>query len=127
MGRLEDRVAVITGSGQGIGLAYAERFLQEGAKVVVAEINEDRARSAMKHLEGKGDVEFVKTDISSEQSALDCAKATKDHFGKLDILINNAALYYDIDNARNDYEYLQRVFAVNLHGAWLMARACAPH
>lgn len=127
MGRLEDRVAVITGAGQGIGLAYAERFLQEGAKVVVAEINDDRARSAMQHLDGRGEVEFVKTDISSEQSALDCAKATKDRFGKLDILINNAALYYDIDNARNDYEYLQRVFAVNLHGAWLMARACAPH
>ncbi len=127
MGRLEERVAVITGAGQGIGLAYAERFLQEGAKVVVAEINEDRARSAMQHLEGKGDAEFVQTDISDEESTLACAAATKQHFGKLDILINNAALYYDIDNERNDYDYLQRVFAVNLHGAWLMARACAPH
>ncbi len=127
MGRLDDRVAVITGAGQGIGLAYAERFLQEGAKVVVAEINEDRARSAMQHLDGKGEVEFVPTDISKEDSALECAKQTKARFGKLDILINNAALYYDIDNARNDFEYLQRVFSVNLHGAWLMARACAPH
>jgi 3-oxoacyl-[acyl-carrier protein] reductase len=127
MGRLEDRVAVITGAGQGIGLAYAERFLQEGAKVVVAEINEDRARSAMQHLDGKGEVEFVRTDISEEQSALDCAAETKRRFGQLDILVNNAALYYDIDNERNDYEYLRRVFDVNLHGAWLMARACAPH
>ena len=57
----------------------------------------------------------------------DCAAATKEHFGKVDILINNAALYYDIDNERNDYEYLRTVFSVNLHGAWLMARACAPH
>jgi NAD(P)-dependent dehydrogenase (short-subunit alcohol dehydrogenase family) len=127
MGRLEDRVAVITGAGQGIGLAYAERFLQEGANVVVAEINEDRARSAMQHLDGKGEVEFVRTDISDEQSALDCAAETKQQFGQLDILVNNAALYYDIDNERNDYEYLKRVFDVNLHGAWLMARACAPH
>jgi 3-oxoacyl-[acyl-carrier protein] reductase len=127
MGRLDDRVAVITGAGQGIGLAYAERFLQEGAKVVVAEINEDRARSAMQHLDGKGDVEFIQTDIADEASATNCAAMTKHHFGQLDILINNAALYYDIDNARNDYEYLQQVFAVNLHGAWLMARACAPH
>ena len=55
-----------------------------------------------------------------------CAAATIDAFGKLDILVNNAALYYDIQNERNDYEYLQKVFQVNLHGAWVMARACAP-
>ena len=127
MGRLNDKVAVITGAGQGIGLAYAERFLAEGAKVVVAEINDERAESAMRQLAGQGDATFVKTDISNEESAAACAQATLDAFGRLDILVNNAALYYDIQNERNDYEYLQRVFAVNLHGAWLMARACAPH
>lgn len=124
LGRLQDKVAVITGAGQGIGLAYAERFLAEGAKVVVAEINEDRAASAMKQLDGQGSVIFVKTDISDEQSTKDCAAATLEEFGQLDILVNNAALYYDIQNERNDFEYLQTVFKVNLHGAWLMARAC---
>jgi 3-oxoacyl-[acyl-carrier protein] reductase len=126
MGRLQDKVAIITGAGQGIGLAYAERFLGEGAKVVVAEINEDRAETAMKQLDGQGEVEFVRTDISDEASANACAAATIDRFGTIDILVNNAALYYDIDNANNDYAYLKRVFEVNLHGAWLMARACAP-
>src|SRR5882724_7089100 len=109
MGRLENKVAVITGAGQGIGLAYAERFLAEGAKVMVAEINEDRAAAAMKQLEGRGDVAFQRTDISDEQSTKDCAAATIDRFGTIDILMNNAALYYDIDNDRNDYEYLQKV------------------
>ena len=62
---LQDKVAIITGAGQGIGLAYAERFLAEGAKVVVAEINEERAESAMKPSStGKGEVVFVQTDIS---------------------------------------------------------------
>lgn len=126
MGRLQDKVAIISGAGQGIGLAYAERFLAEGAKVVVAEIDEDRAESAMKQLDGLGEVQFVRTDIASEESAQACAAATVDAFGKLDILVNNAALYYDIQNERNDYEYLQKVFQVNLHGAWIMARACAP-
>ncbi|WP_208026996.1 SDR family NAD(P)-dependent oxidoreductase [Rhabdothermincola sediminis] len=125
-GRLDGRVAIITGAGQGIGLAYAHRFLAEGAKVVVAEINEERGRSAMASLAGEGDAVFVPTDIADEASARACVDATFDAFGTVDILVNNAALYYDIDNADNSYEYLQRVFRVNLHGAWLMARAAAP-
>ncbi|HEX5615897.1 MAG TPA: SDR family oxidoreductase [Acidimicrobiia bacterium] len=126
MGRLDDRVAIITGAGQGIGLAYARRFLEEGAKVVVAEINEERAESAMKQLAGSGPAVFVQTDISDEASAQACADAAVAEFGTIDILLNNAALYYDIDNARNDLDYLRRVFDVNQHGAWLMSKACVP-
>jgi 3-oxoacyl-[acyl-carrier protein] reductase len=68
----------------------------------------------------------VPTDISEVDSAEACARATVDQFGTIDILINNAALYYDIDNANNSPEYLRRVFDVNLHGAWQMARAVTP-
>ena len=84
MGRLQDKVAVITGAGQGIGLAYAERFLAEGAKVVVAEIDESRAQHAMDRLDGSGDAVFVRTDIASEDSAQVCAAATRERFGKLE-------------------------------------------
>src|SRR5260370_7999964 len=126
MGRLQDQVAIIAGAGQGIGLEYGERFLKEGAKVVVAEINEDRATGAMRYLEDKGDAEFVQTDISDEQSALDCAAKAKDHFGKIDILINNAALYYDIDNERNDFYYLNNPSPLNLHAPRLLAPPSAP-
>ncbi len=126
MGRLQDKVAIITGAGQGIGLAYAERFLAEGAKVVVAEINEDRATHAMEHLAGKGDAIFQATDISNPESGEACVAAAVERFGTVDILVNNAALYYDIDNFDTSYEYLQKVTAVNQHGAWLMGRAAAP-
>jgi NAD(P)-dependent dehydrogenase (short-subunit alcohol dehydrogenase family) len=126
MGRLQDKVAVITGAGQGIGLAYAERFLAEGAKVVVAEVVEERAAGAMKELEGRGDAVFVKTDISDPDSAQHCIDETVSTFGTVHILVNNAALYYDIDNFDPSYEYLQKVTAVNQHGAWLMTRAAAP-
>jgi 3-oxoacyl-[acyl-carrier protein] reductase len=125
--RLKDRVAIITGAGQGIGKAYAERFLDEGAKVVIAEIDPERAERALKDLAGHGEVVFVPTDISNESSTVACAREAKEQFGKVDVLVNNAALYYDIDNTDNSYEYLQKVFSVNLHGAWLMSRAVAPH
>jgi len=126
VGRLQDKVAIITGAGQGIGLAYADRFLAEGAKVVVAEVVEERAEGAMKALAGKGDVKFVQTDISDPDSAQHCIDETVAAFGTVHILVNNAALYYDIDNFDPSYEYLQRVTAVNQHGAWLMTRAAAP-
>ena len=128
MGRLQDKVAIITGAGQGIGLAYAERFLDEGAKVVVAEINEERAAGAMKALGTKGgdNVILVPTDISDPDSAQNCVDRTVERFGTVHILVNNAALYYDIDNFDPSYEYLLKVFSVNQHGAWLMARAVSP-
>jgi 3-oxoacyl-[acyl-carrier protein] reductase len=126
MGRLQDKVAIITGAGQGIGLAYAERFLAEGAKVVVAELVEERAADAMRVLDGKGDSVFVQTDISDPDSAQRCVDRTIETFGTVHILVNNAALYYDIDNFDSSFEYLQRVTAVNQHGAWLMTRAAAP-
>lgn len=128
-GRLGGKVAIVTGAGQGIGLAYADRFLTEGAKVVVADISEERGKSALDELSAKHSADgvvYVQVDISNEASALDCVKQTVDAFGTVDILLNNAALYYDIDNADNSYDYLQQVFRVNLHGAWLMARAAAP-
>ena len=84
------------------------------------------ARAPRSSSKGKGDVIYVPTDISVPDSAEDCARQTREAFGTIDILVNNAALYYDIDNADNSYEYLQRVFSVNLHGAWLMARAVVP-
>jgi NAD(P)-dependent dehydrogenase (short-subunit alcohol dehydrogenase family) len=124
--RLQDKVAIITGAGQGIGLAYAHRFLDEGAKVVVAEINPDRAKSAMATLKGKGDATLVETDISDPDSAQACVDAAVAAYGTVDILVNNAALYYDIDNFDTSFEYLQKVFSVNQFGAWLMARAASP-
>ncbi|MGH9206873.1 MAG: SDR family NAD(P)-dependent oxidoreductase [Acidimicrobiales bacterium] len=125
--RLEGKVAIITGAGQGIGKAYADRFLEEGAKVAIAEVSEERGEGALAELKDKGEVVLVRTDISDEDSAQACAKQVKADLGGVDILVNNAALYYDIDNANNSYDYLQKVFSVNLHGAWLMTRAVAPY
>jgi NAD(P)-dependent dehydrogenase (short-subunit alcohol dehydrogenase family) len=126
MGRLDSKVAIITGAGQGIGLAYARRFLDEGARVVVAEIDRDRADAGMSSLAGYGDAVLVETDISDPDSANACAAATNDIFGRIDVLVNNAAIYHDIDNTNVEYDYLLKIMSVNQHGAWLMSRAVAP-
>ena len=125
-GRLEGKVAIITGAGQGIGLAYARRFLAEGAKVVVADLSEERGTAGLAALDGLGEAIFVRTDVADEASAQACVDATVQRFGTVDILINNAAIYHDIDHTNSSYEYLQKITAVNQHGAWLMGRAAAP-
>jgi len=124
--RLSQRVAIITGAAQGIGRAYAERFLAEGARVVIADVSAEQGELTAKELGGPDEVLFVHTDISDEQSTLECARRVREHFGGIDVLVNNAAIYSEIDYEDQSLEYLKRVFDVNLHGAWLMARAVAP-
>jgi 3-oxoacyl-[acyl-carrier protein] reductase len=124
--RLQDRVAIITGGGSGIGTAYARRFVAEGAKVMIADIGEEQGRAAAKELGVDGDVDFVRTDIADPASAQAAVDATVERFGRADILVNNAAIYGDLNGADNSLEYLKQVFDVNLHGQWVMAKALAP-
>jgi 3-oxoacyl-[acyl-carrier protein] reductase len=125
--RLAGKVAIITGAGQGIGKEYARRFLAEGAKVAIADYDRGRGEAALAELGGSGDVAFVETDISDETSASTCAATVAEQMGGIDVLVNNAALYYDMDYTDNSLEYLKRVMDVNLHGCWLMTRAVAPY
>ncbi len=124
--RLQDRVAIVTGGGSGIGTAYARRFVAEGAKVMIADIGEEQGRRAAEELSNDGEVEFVRTDIADPASAQAAVDATVERFGHVDILVNNAAIYGDYNGGDNSLEYLKQVFDVNVHGQWVMARAVAP-
>jgi 3-oxoacyl-[acyl-carrier protein] reductase len=124
--RLQDRVAIVTGGGSGIGTAYTRRFLAEGAKVMIADIGEEQGRKAAEELSGDGDVAFVRTDIADPASAQAAVDTTVERFGRVDVLVNNAAIYGDYVGADNSLEYLKQVFDVNLHGQWLMAKSVAP-
>src|SRR5688572_25241815 len=126
-GRLQGKVAIITGGGSGIGLSYARRFLDEGAKVMVADIGEEQGRAAVAELGASGEIAYVHTDIADEASAAASVAATIERFGTVDILVNNAAIYGDYEGGNHSLDYLKRVFDENLHGQWLMARAVAPH
>jgi len=124
--RLDGKVAIITGAGRGIGLAYARRFLREGARVTIADLSKADGETALEELSSVGEVIFVPTDVSDEDSTENCARQTGERFGTVDIVINNAALFGDLDRTDHSLAYLKKVFDVNLHGAWLMTRAAAP-
>lgn len=129
--KLKDKVAIVTGSGQGIGKAYAAAYAAEGAKVVIADINMENAQAVAKEIESKGGTALaVHVDVSNEASTQEMANQVVEKFGKIDILLNNAAIFYGLQAKGWDTPTVkewERIFAVNVTGCWLCAKAVAPH
>jgi 3-oxoacyl-[acyl-carrier protein] reductase len=123
--KLENKVAIVTGAGQGIGEAYARRFAREGAKVVVADVNAEKGQAVARAIGGAA--VFERVDVSSQADTERVAKAAVDRFGRIDVLLNNAAIFYGIDNQNHTFDYLRKIFDVNYFGTWLMCRAVFPH
>jgi 3-oxoacyl-[acyl-carrier protein] reductase len=123
--RLKDKVAIVTGAGQGIGEAYARRFAREGAHVVVADVNAEKGQAVARAI--GGDAVFERVDVSREEDTKRLAQATVDRFGRIDVLLNNAAIFYGIETHNHSFEYLRKIFDVNYFGTWLMCRAVFPH
>ena len=125
MNRLDGRCALITGAARGIGLAFAQAYVAEGARVAIADIDIDRARAAAEEL---GDAAIaVKMDVT-DQDSIDAAVAeTIAMLGRIDILINNAALFTAspiVDIERADFD---RVFSINVGGVLFTMQAVARH
>ncbi|WP_413790983.1 MULTISPECIES: SDR family oxidoreductase [unclassified Pseudomonas] len=129
--RFKDKVAIVTGAGQGIGEHYAKQLAQEGAAVVVAEISEENGRRVAQEInDAGGKAIFVKADVSSESSAAQVAEKTVEAFGGIDYLLNNAAIYAGMrmeSELTIDLDYYKRFMDVNLHGALIMTRAVYKH
>jgi NAD(P)-dependent dehydrogenase (short-subunit alcohol dehydrogenase family) len=123
-GRLEGKVAIITGAGQGIGRAYALRFVAEGAKVAIADVNEANGKAVAAEI---GDAAmFVPVDVADEASTQAMAAAVQAQLGRIDVLVNNAGIFFDLDQKDHSLAYLKRVLDVNMIGPWLCIRAVFP-
>lgn len=126
-GRLSGRRAIITGGGRGIGRAYVERFLDEGASVAILDIDIDTAQKTADELSERGTVFALRTDVADEQSVQESVDAVAERLGGIDILVNNAALFGDWAAKDDSFDYLKRVMDVNLLSLWLVTRAAAPY
>lgn len=129
--RLDGKVVLITGGGQGLGREYALGFGKEGAKVVVADINYENAQKVIKEIVAKGGKGIaVHVDVSSVSDTNAMAIKAMESFGQIDVLVNNAAIYSGLQPKPFDLwsiEEWDRMFAVNVKGMWLCAKAVVPH
>jgi 3-oxoacyl-[acyl-carrier protein] reductase len=126
--RLKDKVAIITGGSQGIGREYALRFAREGAKIVIGDIREAQAQEVVQEIANLGGEGLaLRVDVSKEDETKRLAAATEEHFGRIDILLNNAAIFYDMEREDQTLEYFNKILSVNLTGVWLCSRAVEPY
>jgi len=131
MARLDGRVALLTGGAKGIGRHYAQRLAGEGARLMIADIadgTELAGEIAQKH--GANSVASSVTDVSDEGAVKALVTKTMERFGKIDILVNNAALFAPLQETKVteiDVGLWDRVMSVNIRGVFLMTKHVAPH
>jgi 3-oxoacyl-[acyl-carrier protein] reductase len=131
-GRLNDRVAVVTGGGHGIGKAYAQGLAREGARVVIAEVDGKATEAVAAELTSQGCKAFgIRTDVADAASVQAMAARAVETFGRIDILVNNAAIFATIPMSRAPFDQIDpgewdRMMTVNLKGTWLACRAVIP-
>lgn len=123
MGKLQDKVAVITGGASGIGAATARLFVSEGAKVVLVDLNEEKGKAFESELKAlNANALFVKANITSEEEVANIFTQTIEKFGKVDIVFNNAGIGRVHPTHELDYAEWRQTVNVDLDGVFLVAR-----
>jgi len=129
MGKLDGRVAIVTGGASGIGKASADLFAREGAKVVVCDWDERGGMDTVTAIcSAGGEATFVRTDVSNEADVRSMVTSTVERYGRLDVLFNNAGIegHMGVPTGETSLEDWNRVIAVNLTGVFLGCRYAIP-
>jgi glucose 1-dehydrogenase len=122
---LDGKVAIITGGANGIGRAIAERFLRDGGKVIIADVDKTGGEAAEQELQPSGPVRFVRADVGKRLDVHNLIADTVDTFGDIDILVNNAGIVHQADFLDVTEADFDRVLQTNLKGAFLAGQAVA--
>lgn len=124
--RLLDKVAIITGGGRGIGEATAKKFAKEGAKVVIADINEEDIQRTVSEIKDNGGEAYgINVDVTNIESVNKMIEFTVEKFGKLDVLVNNAGITMDSTLLKMTEDQWDKVIDVNLKGVYICGQAAA--
>lgn len=127
MGKLDNKVAIISGAAGGIGYATAEKFLEEGARVMICDKDAVRLRVAAETLAQKGRVIWQELNICDGEAVAEMVRRTREELGSVDILINNAGITKDSQFYKMDLAQFQKVIDVNLMGSVTMCKAVVPY
>ena len=125
--RLSGKTAIITGAAQGIGYAIAHRYVSDGARVIIADINDEKGEIAQEELSKLGEVLYVSCDVGERLDVHNLVAAAIDRFGEIDVLVNNAGIVVGGDFLEISEEDFDKVMRVNLKGAFLCSQAVAKH
>jgi len=130
--RLEGKVAIVTGGGQGIGEAAALTMAEEGARVVVSDVNESTGESVAGRIRDTGgEATFVRADVSRLEDVKALMGAARDAFGRIDVMHNNAGVHEtnfttEAQSTELDEDVWDKVVAINLKGVWMCSKYAAP-
>lgn len=128
MSKLRNKVAIITGGAQGIGKTTVERFLEEGAKVAIWDIDAEKGKQVVSQLNGSaGKIIFQKVNTTQFEQCEQAAAEVVQQFGSIDILVNNAGITRDASFKKMSTEQWQQVIDVNLTGVFNCAKAVTPY
>ena len=126
--RLQGKAAIVTGAARGIGREYALRFAREGASVGIVDLRLEEAQETAKLIAGAGgNALALQADVTEQEQMDAAAKQAADAFGRIDILVNNAALYGDMDISDQSTEYFMKLLRVNTLSVVVASRAVFPY